>query len=219
MSEYVIRRERLNDWMKTHNVSGAELARRMACGPNYISSITNNSHGKAANIGERAARKLEAALGMPTKYLDGEQPTQGVSPTRIAPIGELFPVPQLVRGKGSIKTEPTKIQWIARSTLEEANIRPEVAAWMTMESQDMEPRLPKGAKLFLDLSETQPVDGGTYALSWREQIIVRRVFQTPTGFRLTLEAAPEAAITLSESEMRSQVIVAGRIRIATQTNI
>jgi transcriptional regulator with XRE-family HTH domain len=219
MSEYVIRRERLNDWMKARGISGAELARRMECGPNYISSITNNSQGKAANIGERTARKLEAALGMSNKYLDGDQPAQDPSPNRITPIGELFPVPQLVRGKGSIKTEPTRVQWIARSTLEEAHIRPEVAAWMVMESQDMEPRLPKGAKLFLDLSETQPIDGGTYALSWREQIIVRRVFQTPSGFKLTLEAAPEAAITLSEAEMRSQVIVAGRIRISTQTNI
>jgi phage repressor protein C with HTH and peptisase S24 domain len=96
--------------------------------------------------------------------------------------------------------------------LEAASTRPDQAAWLPIDSTDMAPAINFGSQVLINTGEIGPVDGKVFALAWRDQLLIRRIYMTPKGYRLALDANPAAAIELTEAEFRSQVTVAGRIR-------
>jgi hypothetical protein len=213
MSQSLVRRERLQQWMRKHALNPTDIARAYGCKSPWVRSVLHLGESTHRDIGEKAARKLEDKLGMPAGYMDGEDGLTVRQPDlALRPIGALFEVPKLTRSKQTNKLDPLQTLTYPLAMLDAAHTRPDQAAWLPIESADMVPAFNPGSQVLVNTSETTPIDGKVYALAWRDQIIIRRLHMTPRGYRLSLDAAPSAAIELTEAEFRSQVTVAGRIR-------
>lgn len=213
MSQSLVRRERLQEWMRKHALNPTDVARAYGCKSPWVRSVLHIGNSTHRDIGEKAARKLEEKLGMPAGYLDGEDGAP-VRPPDLAlrPIGALFEVPKLTRSKQSNKLDPRQTITYPLSMLESAKTRPDQAAWLPVETSEMAPAFDLGCQVLINTSDTSLLDGKVYVLAWRDQIIIRRIHVTPRGYRLSLDATPAAALELTETEFRSQVTVAGRIR-------
>ena len=95
-----IRYRKLQQLLQECSGNQAELARRAATNPAYISQILNNTKmpsGKPRSVGERLARKLERAFGKPEGWMDSAADNRvaepranyGSSDTKIEAIVEL----------------------------------------------------------------------------------------------------------------------------------
>ncbi|MCV2423389.1 S24 family peptidase [Paucibacter sp. DJ4R-1] len=218
MSQALIRRERLQAWMRKNDLSQADVAHTYGSKVPWVRSILHLNENPAHNrdIGEKAARQLETRLGMPPNHLDGDDKTPARGHPQIMPIGAVYAVPQLVRAKQTVKLDAEHTMPMPVSLLEAAGTRPDSAAWLRLETNEMAPALTQGCSAVVNITDTQPADGKIYALAWRDQLIIRRLHMTPQGYRLSLDANPAAALTMTDSEFRSQVSVAGRIRMIIQ---
>ena len=210
MSLSLVRRELLQAWLQQHKINQTQLAQKLDVQPSYISCILHKSARKR-DIGETLARRIEDALGMAPYYLDGVDRPLAVGAPRA--IGEIIAIPRLHRAKNVQKLDETTPILLAASELQRRGIRLTSAAWLSVEVSDMSPAIPKGATLVIDLSDISIQDGRTYALGWGDQLVVRRAHLVPGGIRLSIDSNPNAAVTLTPSELRSQVSVAGAARM------
>lgn len=223
MSQALIRRERLKKWMRDKNLSQADVAAAYGSKVPWVRSVLHMNPNAIHNrdIGEKAARRLETSLKMPERFLDGDDSNTSDQATRatgrqLLPIGAIFAVPQLIRAKQTVKLDADHALPMPVVLLDNANTRPEHAAWVRVDTAELAPALAQGANVIVNTTDTTPSDGKLFALAWRDQIIIRRIHLTPQGFRLSLDANPSAALNMTEAEFRSQVSVAGRIRLVVQ---
>ncbi|MCV2365549.1 hypothetical protein LNV23_19035 [Paucibacter sp. DJ1R-11] len=210
MSLSLVRRELLQSWLNQHKITQTQLAKQLDVQPSYISCILHKSVRKR-DIGENLARRLEESLGMAPYYLDGVDRPLSIGAPRA--IGEIIAIPRLHRSKNIQRVDETSTVLLAAAELQRREIRLSSAAWMSVEVSDMAPAIPRGATLIIDTSDTQIQDGRAYALGWGDQLVIRRAHLVPAGIRLSIDSNPSAAITLSPSEMRSQVSIAGCARM------
>lgn len=212
MSLGLIRRERTKDWLRARNKTPADLKRLLNVSSSYISSIIGPN--PVRNIGENQARSIEAALGMPHRYLDGESDDLPQARQQMQPIGEQCVVPALVRRKNTTVRDESQALTLSTAILDLAETRPESAAWITIPNAEMGSLLPQGSLALIDISQDTPLDGKVYVLAWKEQFIIRRIHLSPLGYTLTADAGHAPAITLTESDFKNQISVAGRLRLS-----
>lgn len=216
MSIEFTRRELLKEWMKKRDLSGSDVATAYGCKLPYVRSILHQGDTKR-NIGEKAARKLEAALSMPSRYLDGDADAPARPQAAPRPIGDSFPIPRLIPGKTGARRNADQSVWLPQSVLDFAGIPAEHAAWLRIESNDLAPKLPINSLALLHTDETTITDGKIYALFWRGQIIVRRVHLRPEGYYISVDSAPASGTHFTDADWRTQMDVAGHIRMAMST--
>lgn len=210
MSLSLVRRELLQAWLNREKINQSQLAAKIDVQPSYISCILHKSKRKR-DIGEALARRLEDALGMAPYYLDGvDRPASTGAPRA---IGEIIAIPRLHRSKNVQRLDEANTVLLAAAELQRREIRLTSAAWLSIEVSDMAPAIPRGATVIVDTSDTNIQDGKAYALGWGDQLVIRRVHLVPAGIRLSIDSNPGAAITLTPAEMRSQVSVAGCVRM------
>lgn len=216
MSIEFTRRELLKEWMAKRNQTISDVAAAYGCKLPYVRSILHLGDTKR-NIGEKAARKLEKSLKMPERYLDGESDTRVRLSAAPRPIGDSFPVPRLVAGKTGARRDAEQSVWLPQTVLDFATISPEHAAWVRVESNELSPKLPINSLALVHCGETSISDGKLYALFWRGQLILRRVHMRPEGYFISVDSSPATGTSFSEADWRSQMDVAGHIRMAMAT--
>jgi phage repressor protein C with HTH and peptisase S24 domain len=72
-------------------------------------------------------------------------------------------------------------QAFRRSWCQRLGINPEHAATIVNEGQSMEPRLIDGDSLVVDYKATRIIDGKVYALAYRGELFIKRLFKMPSG--------------------------------------
>jgi phage repressor protein C with HTH and peptisase S24 domain len=72
-------------------------------------------------------------------------------------------------------------QAFRRSWCQRLGINPEHAATIVNEGQSMEPRLIDGDSLVVDYKAINILDGKVYALAYRSELFVKRLFKLPSG--------------------------------------
>lgn len=216
MSIEFTRRELLKEWIDKRELSLTDVAEKYGSKVPYIRSILHRGETKR-NISEKVARKLEKSLGMPERHLDGDSDAPARRSMAPRPIGESFPIPRLVTAKTGARRDSDQSVWLPHSVLEFAAIPAEHAAWLRVESNDLAPKLPINSLALIHCDETNIADGKIYALFWRGQIIVRRVHLRPEGYYISVDSAPASGTTFTEADWRTQMDVAGHIRMAMST--
>jgi len=72
-------------------------------------------------------------------------------------------------------------QAFRRAWCQRLGINPEHAATIVNEGQSMEPRLIDGDSLVVDYKATRIIDGKVYALAYRGELFIKRLFKMPSG--------------------------------------
>lgn len=213
----------------------AEFARRIESSTQQVNQVMGPSPTR--NIGDKLARRIEAAFGHPEGWLDVEHislptdmPISASSSGQIVkslPSSELniFTGPtasqgsKITGGRASVSARPIvawdreeelgdeyvliprldvkfsagngKIVWhvdekgqkqaFRRAWCQRLGINPEHAATIVNEGQSMEPRLIDGDSLVVDYKATNIIDGKVYALAYRGELFVKRLFKMPSG--------------------------------------
>ncbi|MNJ20868.1 HTH-type transcriptional regulator PrtR [compost metagenome] len=139
-----------------------------------------------------------------TPIPDGRKVTDSLIPIEIwddeTPIGEdevelpFFKEVELSAGKGSevmLETNGRKLRFGKRS-LQRKNIDPQSAACVPVSGNSMEPVLPDGSTVGVDLSATTIQDGKMYAIDHDGQLRVKLLYRLPgAGLRLRSYNADE----------------------------
>ena len=127
----------------------------------------------------RGAKQTElgASLDLPSSA------SPPVRVTRLAPItGE---------GPGAASEELTDSVWFSREWLEGQGLDPTHCAMIEVRGASMEPTLPDGCSILVDLSRTVWRDNHIYAILTGDAVIVRRAAAAEDGGRLLLSDCAE----------------------------
>jgi len=91
-------------------------------------------------------------------------------------------------------------------------INPEHAATIVNEGQSMESRIQDGDSLVVDYKATRIIDGKVFALAYRDELYVKRLFKLPSGGLIVRSDNPDKArfpdINLSAEDMEFVEIIA-----------
>lgn len=181
--------------------SKADFAERVGTSASTISQILG---AKAVrNLGDELARKIESSLGLSHGWLDQQHPendeAQAGNEARI--IGEIEPwdnltsldddeveVPflkevQLAAGAGSEFREDHngyKLRF-AKSTLRRLNIQFQNAVCVEVIGNSMEPVLPNGSTVGVDMGCKSIKDGKMYAIDYGDLLRVKVLYAMPGG--------------------------------------
>lgn len=179
--------------------SKAEFAERVGTSPSTISQILGNK--AVRNLGDELARKIEISLGLPHGWLDQQHPELADSENgdQAKIIGEIEPwdsqtsldddeveVPflkevQLAAGAGSVLKEDHngyKLRF-AKSTLRRLNIQFNNAVCVEVIGNSMEPVLPNGSTVGVDMGCKQIKDGKMYAIDYGDLLRVKVLYAMP----------------------------------------
>lgn len=188
-----IRIENLKRWFENRTLPVKDKS--------LISQLTS---GKAS-FGERVSRRLEDEYGMGYKYLDtplSQQITQSVIQSNVGKVGNFIlwdndnPLPNdeyamlpfykdisLSAGAGTENQEDHNGYKLAfsRTTLRRHGINPQDASCVTVEGESMEPVLPDGATVGINMADKNIRDGKMYAIRQGEWLRVKRLYRLPNN--------------------------------------
>lgn len=203
-----IRRENLRALAARYQTQ-AEFATACGTAPSVISLIV--SPNPKRNLGHQLARKIEAAQGLPSGWLDTPQPESSPSVSKpeanagplreIAAWDEKTPleddeveVPFLREveldagsGKFVIREDDGESLRFRKKNLRDNCVRFDQAKCVTVRGNSMIPVLRDGATVGVDLGKTSFGDiigGDLYAINHNGQLRVKQVFRLPSGIRL-----------------------------------
>jgi len=179
----------------------ADFAEKVGTSASTISQILGE--GAVRNLGDELARKIEMNLQLPRGWLDQIHPElddeERKGEARI--IGDIEPwdaatpidddeveVPflkevQLAAGTGSAFQEDNngfKLRF-AKSTLRRLNVQFDNAVCVEVIGNSMEPVLPNGATVGVDMGCTEIKDGKMYAIDYGDLLRVKLLYAVPGG--------------------------------------
>lgn len=199
-----IRRKNLRDQQLKAikaGLSKADFAEKCGTSASTISQILGDKAGR--NLGDDLARKIEKNLGLKHGWLDVQHhETQKNSEVHEAQIiGGIIPwdsktplygddveVPflkevKISAGSGSLLQEDHngyKLRF-AKSTLRRLNVQPENAVCVEVIGNSMEPVLPDGSTVGVDLGNKIIKDGKMYAIDYGDFLRVKVLYLMPKG--------------------------------------
>jgi phage repressor protein C with HTH and peptisase S24 domain len=244
----------------------AEFARRIESSTQQVNQVMGPAPTR--NIGDKLARRIEAAFGHPEGWLDVEHnpahsdvpintPNGGQIVKSLPNTGITMPNEPTASqdskstdGRASVSARPIlawdreeelgdeyvliprldvkfsagngKIIWhidekgqkqaFRRAWCQRLGINPEHAATIVNEGQSMESRIQDGDSLVVDYKATRIIDGKVYALAYRSELYVKRLFKLPSGGLIVRSDNPDKArfpdINLTPEDMEFVEIVA-----------
>ena len=103
----------------------------------------------------------------------------------------------------------------AKSTLRKSNVTIAKAACVTVSGNSMEPVLPDGCVVGIDTTNKSIVDGKPYAIDYRGDLLVKRLYKIPGGgFRLNSFNSEYPDINCSADD--SGIIIIGKVFWSSQ---
>lgn len=191
------RRARLAELVKKFG-SQAELVRQSGERQGEISALLREK-----SFGERKARKIESKLGLPAGWLDEKFETDSQTekksinwPRREPDVSDLNPddyvvVPALVRratgASEAVRAETTLLEQkknslpIPKLWLAQFGRNVQTLAFVTADSLAMQPRISCDALVLIDVTRTALHHGKVYAITFQDEVFIRRMFKSPTG--------------------------------------
>lgn len=180
------RRARLVQWMMAHedmrqpdgSPSPTALHRATGKPVSYCNDLLKNED-KA--FGEKAARSIEAALGMNEYYLDGIEPPSDVDqPELVRRIHQ-----RLSAGKGHAVYHDSRESWLAfqPSFLRKVGVSQKSAAIFDVSGQSMVPELHDGAVVLINMNVRNDtiIDGKHYAFILDDDCLVKTLYKLKDG--------------------------------------
>lgn len=173
----------------------------VSCGTS-ASTLSQILGGKAGrNLGDDLARKIEKNINLPRGWLDLVHPEEHVSGDQARIVGDIEPwdndtpvdddeveVPflksvQLAAGSGCVFQEDHngfKLRF-AKSTLRRLGVQYENAVCVDVIGNSMEPVLPDGATVGVDMGSRDIKDGKMYAIEYGDLLRVKLLYAQPGG--------------------------------------
>jgi hypothetical protein len=137
-----------------------------------------NGNGPAASPGSELAGGRQAVSARPILAWEREEEL-GDEYVLIPRLDVKFSA-----GNGKIVwhvDEKGQKQAFRRAWCQRLGINPDHAATIVNEGQSMEPRLIDGDSLVVDYKATRIIDGKVYALAYRGELFIKRLFKMPSG--------------------------------------
>ena len=221
MSDYKIanlRRENLKNWLDDREIRQTDLANRLGRSRSYISLLFSPDR----HFGEKAARFIEQTLHMPDGELDRTKPGTGAV-SEWTKVEDLDPgvyalVPRtgvrLSAGGGAV-AEPMpdlpplafRQDWLrGKSISARSNLR--IA---TVAGDSMEPYLLDGDTVMIDLGQKAVADGNVYAISYGNELRVKRLRKRFDGGLIIQSDNPHYAEETLTARDAGAVRVLGRV--------
>lgn len=186
-----LRRDNLRKWMRERSMSNTELADRVGVGRAYVSNLFREDR----YFGEKAARKIEQSLRMPSGYLDSSgKMSMAVldwdHPDDLDPVTFAL-VPrvrvELSAGNGVVAAPEDQMpplafrrDWLQKKLVTaKGNLR---ICGVTGDS--MHPHLEDGDIVMIDTGQREVKDGEVYAIRYGDEIRIKRLFRTLDGIRI-----------------------------------
>lgn len=166
---------------------------------NLINLVLSNNPDHRRNIGERLARDLEQAVGLPTGWLDIDR--NGGS------VGKVYTFPVVRLGDASEGLEKLVLgaDVVSRHLDGPASIGAVKACYMP--SDEMAPAIGKGDLMFVDTSVGAVGQDGVYVLTRGKDVFVRRIRKSLIGgIKISADKLAE-----TEDVEEDQINIAGRI--------
>ncbi|WP_162581844.1 S24 family peptidase [Variovorax sp. PBS-H4] len=181
------------------------------------------------------ARYIEERANKPPGWLDQDHSGQGLlirladgreSPARAwehpAQLPEVytvfiprFDVGQAPDGQVTIKLVTTEPQAFDAAFIKADQLQPTKLGYIEKSDDSMHPTIERGDKCVVDISQTQIVDGRTFAVYYDGACRLRRLFRLPGGgLRIEADNPRHAPITVPP-EMASSITVLGRVVLRT----
>ncbi|MDN7558197.1 S24 family peptidase [Burkholderia orbicola] len=192
-----IRQINLGNALLDLRIKQTDLARSMGL-PNP--SIVNQHVRGTKNIGDKFARRYEAALGLAEFSLDQPPPESEKAAKQVTmrpvlawdsedDLGDDYAlVPRLdvkaSAGNGKIiwhVDEKGQRQAFRKTWLQRLGINPAHAATMVAEGFSMSPRIEDGDSLVVNYKDQSIISGKVYVLTFAHELFIKRLFRTPTG--------------------------------------
>lgn len=190
-----IRRANLKKWIdEKHNGTQASFVALTGINQGELSGLLNKK-----SFGEKKARSLEKIAGMPEMWLDTPVMTKE---SNVSDIGRPHlwssndPLPEedyvflpfykdiaLSAGMGCFSTDDHngyKLPF-AKSTLRRHNVQYDQAVCVTVSGNSMEPVLPDGTTVSVNMADKRIVDGKIYAICQGDMLRVKRLYALPGG--------------------------------------
>lgn len=182
-------------------LSKSEFAEKVGTSASTLSQILGER--AVRNLGDELARKIEMNLDLPRGWFDQQHPEiqDEVNKGQAKIIGDIEPwdsitpieddeieVPflkevQLAAGAGSTFQEDNngfKLRF-AKSTLRRLNVQFDNAVCVEVIGNSMEPVLPNGATVGVDMGCTEIKDGKMYAIDYGDLLRVKLLYAVPGG--------------------------------------
>lgn len=184
--------------------SKAEYGRRYGIDPTYLSQLLTGHR----SIGEKSARKLEAAAGVDDGYLDNPI-NAGLSQDQAADMAgagvraydsldeldpEAYAFVPIYDIKLSAGNGVSNLTWVAREDEEQIAFRrgwyrkkglsPDKLRAMYVRGRSMEPALSDWDTVLIDVTDTDIIDGDIYALVYRHQFYIKALEKTKGGVKV-----------------------------------
>lgn len=180
-------------------LSKADFADRVGSSASTISQILGVN--AVRNLGDELARKVEEQLGLAHGWLDQQHPETDNESEEARIIGDIEPwdsntsldddeveVPflkevQLAAGTGCAFREDHngfKLRF-AKSTLRKLNVQFENAVCVEVIGNSMEPVLPNGSTVGVDMGCKSIKDGKMYAIDYGDLLRVKLLYEMPGG--------------------------------------
>lgn len=195
-----IRLENLKSLIAEHS-SAANLSKVTGVNEAYISQIINGAplpSGNPRGVGDRMARTLENSCNKPYGWMDVRHKKSEPNATIVGTIEEwddstplheddvevpFFKDVELAAGISKTTVEDYngfKLRF-AKSALKKSGVTHANAVCVTVSGNSMEPVLPEGCTVGLDLGNTSIKDGKVYAIDHNGDLRVKQLYKLPNG--------------------------------------
>lgn len=167
--------------------------------PQKDKSLISQLMSGKASFGEKVSRRLEEEYGMGVGYLDGQNTPKPESNAKITGVMEawndntplidddceipLYKETQFSAGSGAFEQADysgNKLRFSER-TLRNNGVQPQNAVCVSITGNSMEPVLPDGAVIGINLGETQIKDGKIYAINHGGMLRAKILYRLPEG--------------------------------------
>jgi phage repressor protein C with HTH and peptisase S24 domain len=131
-------------------------------------------------FGERLARQIEVAIGLPKGWLDRVDDAQNVEED----VPEGFVAVKRVKIKLSAGVVGWAIEchqdeapplFFRREWFESRGFRPDQLVAVKVEGQSMEPGLYEGDTIVINKSDAKPIDGEVFAVNYEGELVIKRL--------------------------------------------
>ncbi len=212
----------------------AEFARRVKRSPTYINRLASSPDDKNhKNLDEGLAREFDKLLDTPELFevrnysVDGGKPVK-IEARPIVAYDSIDELPkestvfiprggiELSAGNGRkhwevVELEPLPFQ---AESLKHIKAKPKNMLAVKVTGASMEPLLFDGDTVIIDKSDRRvPTSGGVFAVVYGDELLVKRLFQLPTGIKVQSDnTAAGPTFDLKKDECDENLKVIGRVK-------
>jgi len=186
----------------------AAFCRATGKNPNLINLILSSNPAIRRNLGEKLARSIEEALGLPERWLDIERSG--------GPVGEVytFPVTRLDAMEASGLEKIVVGQDVAARNFDRPTAMASVRGCY-MVGDEMKPAISQGDLMLVDTGHKDIDRDGVYVITRGTDVFVRRIRKSLDGaYRISADSDPDSPVVAQPGKFKSAGRVIGLMRFA-----